>query len=149
MPRAWTCNVPCTKTCAATFAITRNNGACAPDTNIDHRRVLNLMTYFERLNLDLPVSDDADDYLPGDVVAWKLNDKQYHIGVVMQERSYDEQRPLIGHNINAGVVLQDVLFDWEIVGQYRYFPSTPATTGRNRSGSGRLINLQESPADLR
>lgn len=97
-------------------------GLRSPDRNIDHRRVPNLMTFFERQGVSLPVSDDPDDYLPGDVVAWKLNEKQFHIGIVMKARSYDEQRPLIGHNINSGTKIQDVLFDWEIVGHYRYFP---------------------------
>lgn len=99
----------------------RKWGLRTPDTNIDHRRVPNLMTYFERKGFDLPVSNTPDDYLPGDVVAWKLNEKQFHIGIVMKARSHDEMRPLIGHNINAGVLLQDALFNWEIVGHYRYF----------------------------
>ena len=41
----------------------------------------------------------------------------------MKARSHDELRPLIGHNINAGAVIQDVLFGWEITGHYRYFPA--------------------------
>ncbi|MEZ5534924.1 MAG: DUF1287 domain-containing protein [Thiolinea sp.] len=97
-------------------------GLRSPDSNIDHRRVPNLMTFFERQGVSLPVSDNPDDYLPGDVVAWKLNEKQYHIGIVMKARSYDEARPLIGHNINSGTKIQDVLFSWDIVGHYRYFP---------------------------
>lgn len=97
-------------------------GLLSPDRNIDHRRVPNLMTFFERQGVSLPISDNPDDYLPGDVVAWKLNEKQNHIGIVMKARGYDEQRPLIGHNINSGTKIQDVLFDWEIVGHYRYFP---------------------------
>src|SRR6266850_1829752 len=42
------------------------------DTNIDHRRVLNLITYFERQGKSLPVSAEANDYLPGDIVSWDL-----------------------------------------------------------------------------
>ncbi|HPE62167.1 MAG: DUF1287 domain-containing protein [Thiothrix sp.] len=101
-------------------------GLRSPDTNIDHRRVLNLMTFFERKGKSLtPVSDNSNDYLAGDVVIWQLNEKQYHIGVVMEMRSYDEERPLIGHNINAGTRIEDVLFDWPIVGHYRYFEPEP------------------------
>lgn len=37
--------------------------AAGPDANIDHRRVLNLRTYFERQNKSLPVLADAKDYL--------------------------------------------------------------------------------------
>ena len=101
-------------------------GLRGPDTNIDHRRVLNLMTFFERKGKSLaPISDNSNDYLAGDVVIWQLNEKQYHIGVVMEMRSYDEERPLIGHNINAGTRIEDVLFDWPIVGHYRYFAPEP------------------------
>ena len=93
----------------------------SPDSNIDHRRVLNLMTFFERKGKSLPVSNDPADYQPGDVVAWALNDTQQHIGVVMAERSEDEERPLVGHNINQGAQIEDVLFEWPIIGHYRYF----------------------------
>ncbi len=96
-------------------------GLRSPDTNIDHRRVPNMMTYFKRRGVDLPISNDPDNYQPGDVVAWKLNDKQNHIGIVMKARSYDDLRPLIGHNIDRGVMIEDVLFQWEIIGHYRYF----------------------------
>ncbi len=99
----------------------RKWGLRSPDTNIDHRRVPNMMTYFERRGVDLAISDDPENYRPGDVVAWKLNEKQNHVGIVMQARSRDELRPLIGHNIDRGVMLEDVLFRWEIIGHYRYF----------------------------
>ena len=41
-----------------------------PDTNIDHRRVYNLMRFFERKGKSLPITKDPADYQPGDVVAW-------------------------------------------------------------------------------
>jgi uncharacterized protein YijF (DUF1287 family) len=43
-------------------------GAKGTDTNIDHRRVLNLMTYFDRQRKSLPLSNERADYQPGDVV---------------------------------------------------------------------------------
>lgn len=96
-------------------------GRRSPDTNIDHRRVLNLKTFFERKNKALPITDKGDDYKVGDLVIWQLNATQFHIGVVLKERSEDGERPLIGHNINAGANIEDVLFAWPIVGHYRYF----------------------------
>ena len=51
----------------------RKWGATRPDANIDHRRVLNLMTYFDRQGKTLPVTTDRDDYLPGDIVTWDLS----------------------------------------------------------------------------
>ncbi len=42
------------------------------DTNIDHRRVPNLMVFFSRKGQSLPITQNAADYLPGDVVTWTL-----------------------------------------------------------------------------
>ncbi|MBC8026956.1 MAG: DUF1287 domain-containing protein, partial [Steroidobacteraceae bacterium] len=41
-----------------------------PDPNIDHRRVPNLMRYFERAGAARRPKRRAADYLPGDIVAW-------------------------------------------------------------------------------
>ncbi len=59
-------------------AYPRKWGAASPDTNIDHRRVLNLMTYFDRSGKTLPVTTDRKDYLPGDTVAWDLSGGMDH-----------------------------------------------------------------------
>jgi len=50
------------------------------DTNIDHRRVPNLMVFFEREGAALPVTASAQDYLPGDIVSWDLGGNVPHIG---------------------------------------------------------------------
>jgi len=96
-------------------------GSNAPDKNIDHRRVLNLMKYFERQGKSLPISDDADDYKPGDIVAWELSSGVDHIGIVTNMMSDSDGRLLIVHNIGAGTRIEDVLLDWTIKGHYRYF----------------------------
>ena len=96
-------------------------GSNAPDKNIDHRRVLNLMRYFERQGKSLPISDDADDYQPGDIVAWELSSGVDHIGIVTNMMSDSDGRLLIVHNIGAGTRIEDVLLDWTIKGHYRYF----------------------------
>ena len=41
-------------------------GLSGPDSNIDHRRVPNLMTYFTRQGKSIPITDEPNDYLPGD-----------------------------------------------------------------------------------
>ncbi len=105
-------------------------GLRSPDTNIDHRRVPNLMTFFERQGKSLPVSDEADHYQPGDVVVWELDSGQHHIGVVVTERSDDELRPLMGHNINEGTKVEDVLFAWKVIGHYRFFEPLLAENSR-------------------
>ena len=96
-------------------------GAIAPDPNIDHRRVLNLMAYFRRRGKSLPISYNATDYQPGDIVAWDLSTGIDHIGIVTNMLSDSKDRYLIVHNIGAGTRVEDVLFDWTIKGHYRFF----------------------------
>ena len=92
-----------------------------PDTNIDHRRVPNLMVFFKRYGQTLPITENVDDYLHGDMVVWRLSYGKTHVGVVIDKLSSDQQRPLIVHNIGAGPKINDVLFEWEIIGHFRYF----------------------------
>jgi uncharacterized protein YijF (DUF1287 family) len=95
-------------------------GLTKTDTNIDHRRVPNLMTFFSRHGKIKPISDKAGDYLPGDIVCWNLTDKLTHIGIVVDRKSSDGKRYMIVHNIGAGQVLEDCLFSFRIIGHYRY-----------------------------
>jgi uncharacterized protein len=106
---------------AARSAYPNRWGAINPDRNIDHRRVLNLMTYFTRQGKALPISSTAADYQPGDVVAWELTSGIDHIGIVTNMLSGSEDRYLIVHNIGAGTRIEDVLFAWTIKGHYRFF----------------------------
>ena len=96
-------------------------GARSTDTNIDHRRVLNLMTYFGRQGKSLPVTNDRAAYLPGDVVAWELSEGIEHIGVLTNLSADTNKNYLIVHNIGAGARVEDVLMSWKIIGHYRYF----------------------------
>ena len=57
------------------------------DTNIDHRRVPNLMVFFSRHGESLPVSLRADDYAPGDLVTWELSNGAPHIGILVDTKS--------------------------------------------------------------
>lgn len=102
-------------------AYPRKWGASSPDKNIDHRRVLNLMTFFDRKGKSLPITSNREDYLPGDIVAWDLGNKVDHVGIVVNRWSADSRGYLIVHNIGAGARCQDVLLNWRITGHYRYF----------------------------
>ena len=93
----------------------------APDPNIDHRRVPNLMTYFTRMGKSLPITKKVEDYAPGDIVTWDLGNGLLHLGVVTDTRAADTGDYEIVHNIGAGARLEDVLFSWTIIGHYRYF----------------------------
>lgn len=96
-------------------------GLSRPDANIDHRRVPNLMTFFERRNTSLATTTQAQDYLPGDVVAWRLENGRLHIGMVTDSIAKGNKEYLVAHNIGSGVQVEDVLFRWTIIGHYRYF----------------------------
>lgn len=91
------------------------------DTNIDHRRVPNLMVFFGRKGETLPTSRDAKDYSPGDLVTWNLGGNVPHIGIVVNQKSSQTGRYMIVHNIGQGPRMEDVLFNWKVTGHYRYF----------------------------
>lgn len=93
-----------------------------PDTNIDHRRVPNLQTFFSRKGASLPVTNQPQDYLPGDLVTWLLPGNLPHIGIVSNRKSR-RGVPLIVHNIGLGPKLDDMLFGYTISGHYRYQPT--------------------------
>jgi uncharacterized protein len=83
--------------------------------------VPNLMRFFERQGKSLPVTQNAADYLPGDVVTWDLGEGNWHTGLVSNLKSRLTGRSLIIHNVGQGARQQDVLFVWPILGHYRYF----------------------------
>ena len=95
-----------------------------PDTNIDHRRVPNLMVFFSRKGESLAVTKNTADYLPGDIVTWDLGGNVPHIGIVVNEESAESGRHMIVHNIGQGPKREDVLFAWKITGHYRYYGPT-------------------------
>lgn len=94
-------------------------GLTRPDRNIDHRRVPNLETYFRRKGGARTISQSAGDYLPGDVVSWRLTGGGLpHIGVVTRKSRGGQL--LIAHNIGAGTREEPCLFDWPMSGWFRF-----------------------------
>jgi hypothetical protein len=108
-------------------------GLRRPDPNIDHRRVPNLMVFFKRKGKTLPITNDPCDYHPGDVVVWDLGGGITHIGIVVDKKG-DECRYKVVHNIGYGPKIEDVLFNWKIIGHYRYpaFENFKGNRGGNR-----------------
>ena len=92
-----------------------------PDSNIDHRRVPNLIVFFSRKGEALPLSARPEDYAPGDLVTWDLGGGVPHIGVVVDQKSSQSGRYMLVHNVGQGPRMEDVLFHWKITGHYRYF----------------------------
>jgi uncharacterized protein YijF (DUF1287 family) len=98
-----------------------NSSSSRPDSNIDHRRVPNLMVFFLRKGESLPISNQLGDYSPGDLVTWDLGGNVPHIGIVVDRRAQQTGRYMLVHNIGHGPKMEDVLFNWKITGHYRYF----------------------------
>jgi uncharacterized protein YijF (DUF1287 family) len=117
-------------------------GSSTADPNIDHRRVPNLMVFFQRHGEVLPVTDDPADYRPGDIVTWHLGGGLTHIGIVTEAVDPDSGRPLIAHHVGGLPSEEDVLFWWEIIGHFRYPSSeldaeagdSPASAPSRRGG---------------
>lgn len=88
-------------------------GLSQPDRNIDHRRVPNIMTYFSRRNVDMPVTRNENDYKPGDIICWELSPGITHIGILL-----DGTR--VFHNIGpTSKIDENFLFRYRIIGHYR------------------------------
>jgi uncharacterized protein len=98
-----------------------NSRSARPDSNIDHRRVPNLIVFFRRRGRSLPISNHVEDYSPGDIVTWDLGGNVPHIGIVVDRKGPQTGRFMIVHNIGEGPKMEDVLFNWKITGHFRYF----------------------------
>ena len=53
-------------------------------------------------------------------MAWYLGSGLTHIGIVIDKVTPDKKRNLIVHNIGGGQVAEDILFDYKIIGHYRF-----------------------------
>jgi uncharacterized protein YijF (DUF1287 family) len=88
-------------------------GLSKPDPNIDHRRVPNIMKYFERKGFAAPITKNGLDYLPGDIVCWELSPGITHIGIVLENKN-------VFHNMGpTSRIESNFLFSHRIIGHYR------------------------------
>jgi hypothetical protein len=83
-------------------------GERGPDPSIDHRRVLNLQTYFTRAGCRLwaaanPVRGDAfpRPLETGDIVTWLLDARLPHIGIAVARAAQNANARVV-HNIGRG-----------------------------------------------
>jgi uncharacterized protein YijF (DUF1287 family) len=98
------------------FAVYPHNwGLSRPDTNIDHRRVPNLATFFKRQGKAVTGA-----WQPGDIVVFRLPGNLPHIGIVSNRRT-SGGRLLVIHNIGAGAQEEDVLDAYAVTGHFRWF----------------------------
>jgi uncharacterized protein YijF (DUF1287 family) len=110
---------------AATFTLYPQifPGVTGPDTNMDHRRTLNLQRFFSRKGLEIKTSRVAKDYLAGDIVVWALVGNQSaeaHIGIVVPNPEGNEFQPWVVHHLDSTVKWENSLFNYQILGHYRY-----------------------------
>mgnify|MGYP003133637797 CR=1 FL=1 len=82
--------------------------------NISHRRVRNMRIFFKNRG----TVGNKKDFKPGDLVTWDLGMND-HIGVVVDSIGRSGNYMVV-HNIGAGQVIEDCLFDWKINGHYLY-----------------------------
>ncbi|MGD0859738.1 MAG: DUF1287 domain-containing protein [Terracidiphilus sp.] len=100
-------------------------GSRGPDASIDHRRVLNLETYWTRAGARLwaapgPVAGDA--FPPplevGDIVTWLLDARLPHVGIVVSAGAHTS----VVHNIGRGAEESPIeaFFMHRAAGHYRW-----------------------------
>lgn len=93
-------------------------GLKRPDRNIDHRRVPNLKTFFQRKGWSLPVSRQVSKFKAGDIVTCTVPPHLPHI-MIVSDRVSRNNIPLVIHNIGSGVREEDRLFEFQLTGHYR------------------------------
>ena len=98
-------------------------GLRRPDKNIDHRRVPNMEVYFKRKGYQIALGKQGDfsNYLPGDLVVWRINNDLTHIGIVSDQKVPETSRYYIIHNPFQGVEISDWLAEFEIINHFRIF----------------------------
>jgi uncharacterized protein len=89
-----------------------------PDSNIDHRRVPNLQTYFQKYAKSMKPSNKPEDYQGGDIVTSLLPGNLPHI-MIVSDKTTANGVPLVIHNIGRGTQEEDELFSYPLTGHYR------------------------------
>jgi uncharacterized protein YijF (DUF1287 family) len=114
----------------------RTWGSRAPDTNIDHRRVLNLEAYWQRAGAQLWKASNPTpgDEFPaplevGDIFTWRLDARLPHVGIIVSVdlRSGGQQARVV-HNVGNGAeeTPLSAFHPHRAAGHYRWpIPSEP------------------------
>ena len=93
-------------------------GLKRPERNIDHRRVPNLKTFFQRKGWSLPASTQVSKFKAGDIVTCIVPPHLPHI-MIVSDRMNRNNIFLVIHNIGSGTQEEDLLFEFQITGHYR------------------------------
>ena len=98
-----------------------NWGLSRPDKNIDHRRVPNLETYFNRQSAELRTRMDYRNWQAGDLVSMRIDGRLPHIAILSDRRTHTG-RPLVIHNIGRGAAEEDILGTFSSERRFRFKP---------------------------
>lgn len=108
----------------AAYPARKTWGTHHPDSNIDHRRVLNLEVYWRRVGCELwyanqPTPGDSfpQPLVIGDILTWMLDARLPHVGILVSTTP-----STLVHNIGNGVELCQLtaLHPHRASGHYRY-----------------------------
>jgi uncharacterized protein YijF (DUF1287 family) len=94
-------------------------GLSKPDSNIDHRRIPNIMTYLKFMKCAVSIDALKNPYGPGDIVVWDLGRGVLHIGLVSDYQVKNQARYMVIHNIGRGVQEEDILASYKIVAHFQ------------------------------
>lgn len=81
------------------------------NTNIDHRRVRNLMAYFDEVKQ--LHNDKGGKYRKGNIVVWNLGNGQLHIGILVED-------DVIIHNICCGQEVEPMYMQDKVIRNYTW-----------------------------
>ncbi|HTB97209.1 MAG TPA: DUF1287 domain-containing protein [Terracidiphilus sp.] len=115
----------------AAYPARRVWGSTHPDANIDHRRVLNLETYFERVGAQLwraavavPGDSFPVGFAEGDIVTWLLDARLPHIGIIVSSgvSSAGNRNARVVHNIGRGAEESEIgeFYSERAIAHYRW-----------------------------
>ena len=93
------------------------------DTNIDHRRVKVLATYFTLQGWEKKTTA----YKAGDILVFDLGRGIWHIAIMSDRLCEDKKHHLMIHNICCGVKEEDIIMQFPILFCFRIQEQTPYT----------------------
>ncbi|MCW1402279.1 DUF1287 domain-containing protein [Novosphingobium sp. MW5] len=96
-------------------AYPRRWGLSQPDRNIDHRRVPNLATFWERAGARLPLGG----WQPGDLFSSLVGERLPHTGVI-SDRLSPLGNPMVIHNMGQGTQEEDLLVAGRLIARFRW-----------------------------
>lgn len=86
--------------------------------SIDHRRIENIRRYLERHHISEDTSRNSKDYRVGNIVFWRLPKGQLHLGIIVPGPGVHENEKWVVHNLHSSPKWEDILFDYNIVGNF-------------------------------